>query len=181
MTQDSNKDTIKDSDKLQSFWISRYIKLIRDDLEELKNTANVLVPSKYNAYNYAKFSKFSLMSLGFIVGILGTINTAADPLGISNVFGSWLSFLSAVLGFCITFITNNFNPVKFRQRTIDLGQIINEFYQTIEDYEFELDKCLAVSTTDNDKKLKTLEKLEKELDSKKNDLMVKARVLKTSL
>ncbi len=83
-----------------------------------------------------------------------------------------------LLGFAVTFITSNFDPVKFRQRTIDLSQLISEFESARDDIRKKLVKCL---NSPEEQRLDKMESLEREVEDKRNELMLKARVLKSSL
>lgn len=159
--------------------IARYESYIKDDLDELKDTVSLLVPSRARAYRYAKNLKFWLISLSLLVGIIGIVVTAADTLKISDTFKAWFSFGSGLLGFIITFITTNFDPVKFRQRTIDLGHVIADFKDAIKNFDGDFEQYRTMEQPAQ--KLEKLKELEKNVEKKKNELMLKARVLKTSL
>lgn len=159
--------------------IARYSSYIRDDLGELKDTISLLVPSKSRAYRYAKNLKGLLIFLGLLVGIIGVVLTAADSLKITDTAKSWLSFATGLLGFIITFVTTNFDPVKFRQRTINLGQVITEFNEATKQFDGALEEYLAIR--EPTERLQALKQLEEQVDRKKNELMLKARVLKASL
>lgn len=155
---------------------------IRQQLEVLDHNIRILTSSKRDAHRRRKQTKTILIVFSLLVGILGVILTTLSAINTDdnflNTLTTILSISSGLLGFIITFITNQFGPDTFKQRTIELGQLIYDLNKIGEKFNYELHKCLLSESND---KLHQLEQLYKRLHEELKDPIERSRELKTSI